>query len=146
MTRKADLAAEVWTELAACLELRQEALRAAGTEHGLTPTEMRALLSLAPSEHQSMRALAQACTCDPSQATWLANRLEDRGLVRRRVSPSDRRVKEVVLTPQGREMRAAIRAAVDTPPAALVRLPLADLEGLRSALRAVTGVAAVRSA
>src|SRR5260370_42251569 len=47
---------------------------------GLTPAERRALISLGPKAGRSMRSLADAWSNDPSNATWLVDRLERRGL------------------------------------------------------------------
>jgi hypothetical protein len=42
-----------------------------------------------------MRALASVLCRDASMATWLVDRLEERGLAQRRTPPNDRRVKTV---------------------------------------------------
>jgi DNA-binding MarR family transcriptional regulator len=49
----------------------------------------------------SMRALAATLNCDPSTVTFLTDRLEQRGLISRQVSSTDRRNKVITLTPQG---------------------------------------------
>src|SRR5260370_30150802 len=46
---------------------------------GLTPAESRALTSLDPKAGRSMRSLADEWSNDPSNATWLVDRLERRG-------------------------------------------------------------------
>ena len=46
----------------------------------------------------SMRELARSLRCDPSTVTFLADRLEQRGLVTRTVDPANRRVKILALT------------------------------------------------
>src|SRR2546422_6380359 len=46
---------------------------------GLTPAESRALISLDPNAGRSMRSLADAWSNDPSNATWVVDRLERRG-------------------------------------------------------------------
>src|SRR5260370_18816740 len=46
---------------------------------GLTPAESRALISLGPDAGRSMRSLADEWSNDPSNATWLVDRLERRG-------------------------------------------------------------------
>lgn len=48
-----------------------------------------------------MRELAGRISCDPSQVTGIADRLEDLGLVERRPNPQDRRVKLLVVTDAG---------------------------------------------
>lgn len=56
----------------------------------------------------SMRELAERLACDPSNVTGLADRLEERGLIRRRRSPTDRRVTELLRTEAGSAAVAAI--------------------------------------
>ena len=67
-------------------------------KRGLTPNDSRALFSLAVNEGRTMRTLADSWECDPSNATWIIDRLEKLGLAERRSVPEDRRVKLVVLT------------------------------------------------
>jgi DNA-binding MarR family transcriptional regulator len=81
-----------------------------------------------------MRELADAWACDASNATWIIDRLEARGLAERRSKPGDRRVKLVVLTPVGEKIAGRVRAAMYQPSPELRSLPLATLEELRSAL------------
>jgi DNA-binding MarR family transcriptional regulator len=101
---------------------------------GLTPGDSKVLMHLEASEGRTMRSLADAWSCDASNATWMIDRLEQRGLVERRPMTGDRRVKKVVLTPVGVEMKAALCEALYEPPRELLDLPLADLETLRDAL------------
>ena len=76
-----------------------------------------------------MRDLAGRLRCDPSNVTFLADRLEERGLVERRPNPSDRRVKLLALTPAGLAVRARIvQAAATSSP--LARLSPADQQRL----------------
>ncbi|MGW1962586.1 MarR family winged helix-turn-helix transcriptional regulator [Streptomyces sp. NPDC001935] len=70
----------------------------------------------------AMRALATILTCDASNMTGIVDRLEKRDLVRREPSPTDRRVKNVVLTDEGRRVIDVIRAKMDTTRAGLARL------------------------
>ncbi|WUL62354.1 MarR family transcriptional regulator [Streptomyces sp. NBC_00344] len=81
---------------------------AAATE-GLTASQGKTLTVLrrGPS---AMRALATTLSCDASNMTGIIDRLEKRGLVRREPSPTDRRVKNVVLTDEGERIIDAIRA------------------------------------
>src|SRR6266851_3085053 len=100
---------------------------------GLTPAESRALTSLDPGSGRSMRTLAEEWACDPSNATWLVDRLEHQGLARRIAKDGDRRVKAVVLTAKGRRIRADLLESQYTPPRDLVALPQRDLEALSAA-------------
>lgn len=102
--------------------------------YGLTPGDARALGSLEPGEGRPMGALAEEWVCDASNATWMVDRLEERGLAERRTVATDRRVKLVVLTPLGEKTRAAIMKGMYEPPPELLKLDLADLEALRDAL------------
>ncbi|MFL5767622.1 MAG: MarR family winged helix-turn-helix transcriptional regulator [Actinomycetota bacterium] len=104
-------------------------------EMGLTPGHMKALMVLQPGELRPMGALAEAMGCDASTCTWLVDRLEERGLVERRPSTKDRRVKAVVLTPAGVEMKQSVHERMYEPPPDLLALDRDSLEKLRSALR-----------
>ncbi|MGW2628993.1 MarR family winged helix-turn-helix transcriptional regulator [Streptomyces chattanoogensis] len=57
-----------------------------------------------------MRSLADLLACDASNVTGIVDRLAGRGLVRREVDPSDRRVKRVILTEEGEETVRQIRS------------------------------------
>jgi DNA-binding MarR family transcriptional regulator len=60
----------------------------------------------------SRRELAQRLRCDPSNVTFLVNRLEKRRLVSRARAGSDRRVKALALTPAGVEVRNRLIATI----------------------------------
>ena len=100
---------------------------------GLTPAESRALSSLDPDAGRSMRSLAEEWSCDPSNATWLVDRLERQGLAKRVPRDGDRRVKAVVLTPKGKKLQGDLIESLYTPPPDLVALPQRDLDALRAA-------------
>ncbi len=76
-----------------------------------------------------MRDLADRLQCDPSNVTFLADRLEERGLIERRPDLSDRRVKLLALTAAGLAVRTRIvQAAATRSP--LARLSPADQQRL----------------
>jgi DNA-binding MarR family transcriptional regulator len=52
-----------------------------------------------------MRDLADRLCCDASNVTGIVDRLEERGLVERRPATDDRRVKHLVLTEAGDDVR-----------------------------------------
>jgi DNA-binding MarR family transcriptional regulator len=56
----------------------------------------------------SMKELGQQLHCDPSFITMIADSLEQRGLARREPSTTDRRIKNLVLTPRGLEVKATL--------------------------------------
>ena len=136
-TSKRALAAEVWKLMAdfATANFRQSARAQLMEELGLTPAHYRALSILDPEEPRPMRALAGTLCCDASMATWLVDRLEERGLVERQTPPNDRRVKTVVLTPLGIRTRERLRESFYDPPDALMDLDVSSLESLRNELR-----------
>ncbi|MGW3819165.1 MarR family winged helix-turn-helix transcriptional regulator [Streptomyces sp. NPDC005046] len=70
----------------------------------------------------SMSALATTLTCDASNMTGIIDRLEKRDLVRREPRPSDRRVKDVVLTAEGERVIDVIRGKMHTTQEGLNRL------------------------
>jgi DNA-binding MarR family transcriptional regulator len=97
---------------------------------GLTPNDSRALFSLTPGEGRSMRSLSDEWQCDPSNATWIVDRLEKLGLVERRAVPNDRRVKLVALTTKGVRTRLALLQEFHRPPSELLALDTEDLDAL----------------
>ena len=60
----------------------------------------------------SRRELAERLRCDPSNVTFLVNRLESRHLVSRAPAGGDRRVKALALTPAGVEVRNRLLATI----------------------------------
>ena len=131
---KKELAAEAWRPLVEFFfKTAKHRSRVLG-RYGLTPGDARALASLEAGEGRAMGALAEEWSCDASNATWMVDRLEERGLAERRSLPTDRRVKLVVLTALGRKTRAAIMEGMYQPPPELLRLDRVDLEVLRDAL------------
>ena len=133
---KATLAADVWRDLFTFFwsSGSRNAMVLASQELGVTPGHVKALLELEPDQPRPMGALADSMHCDASNATWLVDRLEERGLVERGTVPADRRVKTVVLTPLGAKTRAAVTERLHEPPEDLVALDREDLEELRAAL------------
>jgi DNA-binding MarR family transcriptional regulator len=136
---KKAVAADVWRLMLEC-SMAQFG-RASGILHriGLTPGHMKLLMHLEEGDGRAMGALAQSFACDASTMTWLVDRLEDRGLVERRMLPADRRVKAVALTPLGVKTKAELMDRLYEPPEALLALDRASLQGLRSALSKIRG-------
>jgi DNA-binding MarR family transcriptional regulator len=60
----------------------------------------------------SRRMLAERLRCDPSNVTYLVNRLEQRRLVSRTRAGDDRRVSALALTPVGIEARNRLIATI----------------------------------
>ncbi|HEX8744096.1 MAG TPA: MarR family transcriptional regulator [Thermoleophilaceae bacterium] len=108
-------------------------LIALGQELDLAPQQMIALKSL--DEPRPMSALAGMLACDSSNVTGIVDRLESRGLMERQSSPTDRRVKLLVLTAEGRRVRETIAARMSAPPPPIADLPAKDQRALRDLLR-----------
>jgi DNA-binding MarR family transcriptional regulator len=136
---KSKLAGEIWKALfdfiIATSAHRTEVLG----RHGLTPNDSRALSSL-DARGKTMQSLAREWVCDPSNATWVVDRLEKHGLAERRQLPGDRRVRLVALTRTGRDTREALRREMYRPPPELLRLGRADLEVLAAAVSKLSEV------
>jgi DNA-binding MarR family transcriptional regulator len=60
----------------------------------------------------AMKDLGQRMRCDPSFVTNIADQLEKRGLATRESDPADRRVKRIVLTPAGLELKERIETEI----------------------------------
>jgi DNA-binding MarR family transcriptional regulator len=124
------LARRVWRALFDLL-IRTAPLRTRSlARRQLTPNDSRALFSLDPRTGRSMRSLADEWECDPSNATWIIDRLEQLGLAHRQAVLHDRRVKLVVLTRKGQRTRKALLDEFHQPPAEFARLERADLDAL----------------
>jgi DNA-binding MarR family transcriptional regulator len=108
-----------------------DAASAAGVPH---PGSLKALTGLDAERPQSMRALAATMGCDASYVTSLVDTLEALGYVERRSSPSDRRVKLVQVTADGRCAQERAVEVISTPPDVLARLDDAELRQLASLL------------
>lgn len=96
----------------------------------LSPSQCHLLHLIEPGRPLPMGELANTLACDASNVTGLVNRLEARGLVRRRPSEADRRVRVLDLTPTGTRLRALLRERMTMPPAALERLSVREQQAL----------------
>jgi MarR family transcriptional regulator, organic hydroperoxide resistance regulator len=108
---------------------------AVATEFELSPPQVRALGMLDPQRPVPMSELADALHCDNSNVTGIVDRLEDRGLVERRPAEHDRRVKMLLITERGAQVRAGLAARLDEPPEALASLSPEDQRALRDIMR-----------
>ena len=132
------LARRVWQALFDLL-IRSAPVRTASlARRGLTPNDSRALFSLDPRTGRSMRSLADEWQCDPSNATFIVDRLEELGLAARQPLLHDRRVKLVVLTRKGEKTRTDLLREFHEPPAEFDKLDRADLEALERIVTRIT--------
>jgi DNA-binding MarR family transcriptional regulator len=132
-------AREAWALMSRLFwEMRPRMLRIAA-EFGLTPPQLFALRSLDPEQPVPMRALAQALHCDSSNVTGLVDGLAAQGLVERREAEHDRRVRMLVVTERGADVRARVGDAVQRVPEQLAALEPEDQLALRDILRRAFG-------
>ncbi|MEV0321577.1 MarR family winged helix-turn-helix transcriptional regulator [Streptomyces sp. NPDC050658] len=108
----------------------------AAASENLTASQGKALTVLRRGP-AAMRSLADTLTCDASNMTGIVDRLEKRDLVRREPSPSDRRVKNVVLTAEGERVADAIRARMRDTQEGLDRLDDEERAALAALLERV---------
>ncbi|MGP3683583.1 MarR family winged helix-turn-helix transcriptional regulator [Streptomyces sp. IBSNAI002] len=103
---------------------------------GLTAPQATALREM--SGPMTMRELAERMSCEPSNTTFVVDKLEKQGLVERRPHPTDRRAKRLVLTVEGSALRERLLGllAVDSPLSGLAPQEQRVLHGLLE--RAIT--------
>lgn len=106
--------------------------RRVAEELGITATQVVALREL--SDPITARELANRMVCEPSNVTFVLDRLEQQGLIERRPHPTDRRAKQIVLTPAGWRYRTNVleQLSAHSP---LVPLTAAQQESLRDLLQ-----------
>jgi len=131
-------AREIWTLL---VELSMSHMRerfiAIVTELELSPPQAHALKVLRPGNPIAMRELANGLHCDPSNITGIVDRLEARGLVERRAAPGDRRIKTLVLTGGGMQLRGLLLDRLSEPPPAIAALSADEQRLFRDLLRRI---------
>ena len=115
-------------------------------EFQLSPPQAHALRMLEPEQPLPMGRLACALGCDASNVTGIVDRLEQRGLIERRPSDRDRRVKVLVVTSQGAQVRKALMIRLSEPPQSIAALSPADRRRLAGLLRRALSRAAAAPA
>lgn len=101
---------------------------------GLSAAQAMFLRKMDPERGLPMSSLACTLKCDASNVTWMVDRLERDGLLERVACPGDRRVRHIVLTPKGVEVRQRVEALFSEVPPWLEQLPGALVSGLEQAL------------
>jgi MarR family transcriptional regulator, organic hydroperoxide resistance regulator len=115
-------------------------------EFDLTPAQGHALRALDPARPVPMSTLAEALLCDASNVTGIVDRLEKRGLIERQPSVRDRRVKVLVVTAEGANVRRQLLIRLGEPPQAFAALSSADRKRLAGILRRALSRAAAAPA
>lgn len=90
-------------------------VKGTATGLGLSAFQAMPLLLMDPAHPQPMSEVAAIIGCGPSNLTGIIDKLEARGLVKRRPGQSDRRVKEVSLTRAGQAFRKRLLARIRQP-------------------------------
>lgn len=80
-----------------------EHVRERAAKLSLTAAQATALREL--TGPMTMSELAERMSCEPSNATFVIDKLENQGLIERHQHPTDRRAKQLVLTPEGTALR-----------------------------------------
>src|SRR5215218_11243415 len=99
-------ACDAWQLLMELFFTQRANLPPLAAELQLSPAQCHVLHLIEPGRPIPMGQLATTLSCDASNVTGLVNRLEARGLVRRRPADTDRRIRVLDLTPTGAKLRA----------------------------------------
>ncbi|MFE3192779.1 MarR family winged helix-turn-helix transcriptional regulator [Nocardia sp. NPDC059240] len=131
MTDRPDLAAMI-VPLGRNLMAAEQPVLAA---HGLTMWAYVVLLRLDETITRGQGVLAQEIGADKTRIIVVLDDLQDRGLIERRPDPADRRARLLALTPEGRAVRDAAQAEIQSQEDRLLaKLPAADRRGFLNAL------------
>ena len=136
--KEASPAVEAWGMIAGLFFSSRPRFFAIAQEFDLAPMQLRALKELEPGREVPMSALASTLFCDASNVTGIVDRLEARGLIERRPSAQDRRVKMLSVTPEGERVRERLVERMSEPPPAIASLSPEDQVALRDLLRQAT--------
>ena len=137
MRRAEPDACRAWQLLVKFFFAQREHLPSSGAELGLSPVQCHVLHLIEPGRPLPMGRLADTLSCDASNVTGLVDRLEARGLVERRPSADDRRVKVLHLTPAGSRLRAQLLRRMSGRLHPLSRLSLEEQRTLVKILEAL---------
>src|SRR5581483_3759676 len=130
---RSDPATEAWKSIMKLVWAQRGRFIESASNLGLSPMQAHALRFL--ERPLPMNELAETLWCDASNVTGIVDRLEARGLVERRPAPDDRRVKMLVVTPEGADVRRRLRERMEQPPEALQALSAAEQRTLRDLMR-----------
>src|SRR6266700_3555905 len=133
--KKRDPGQEAWVLLYELIQEDRDALSRIAVDLGIPSAHLNLIRHLSPVAPAPMISLAKALRCDDSNVTGLVDKLEERGLLSRRIHPSDRRVKLVVLTGEGRALRERLLQRLSEPLPFIARLTTKDKRALRDILR-----------
>ena len=118
----------VWRQLSALWLSFKPRMMAICREFDLYPPQVMVLQTL--DRPKPMREVAGVLACNSPNLTGITDRPEERDLVRRTSDPDDRRVKLLVLTEGGQELRQRVMERMEVPPEAFVALDDGQLDQL----------------
>ena len=127
------IASQAWMLLFEFFKAQKPRFSELTEEFDLSGPQLHALYLLG--QPRSMGELAQRLVCDASNVTGLVDRLETRGLIERRPGPDDRRVRMLVLTTAGEELRSRALERFTEPPTGIAALTAEEQRTLRDLLR-----------
>lgn len=129
--------AEAWPQLMGLLLDQRPRWSEVARELDISPAGLRALLAIDPERPQPMGELARLMDCDRSYVTGIVDDLERVGYAERRPEATDRRVRTIALTRQGRRALRLVRQRLMSPPAELAALAPAQQRTLARLIRRV---------
>jgi DNA-binding MarR family transcriptional regulator len=140
--RRRSAADEAWALLRGLLFAERRRFVDAAAEFELHPAQAGTLMQLDADSGLPMHEIAAHLACDSSNVTGIVDRLEARGLVTRRAGERDRRVKYIVPTALGLEVRDALRERMAPAPVGIERLSAEEQRLLRDLLARAAAVPA----
>ena len=137
---RSDTAREAWERMRELTHdpLTLGKLHVLAEEAGIIPGAAKALKFLYGKEPVPMRRLAADLHCDNSYITTIVDSMEQAGVARREGHPTDRRIKVIVLTDEGRRLAVLALEVIGTPPPAFDALTSVETEALRDLMRKLT--------
>jgi DNA-binding MarR family transcriptional regulator len=124
------LGARAWELMFEVFKASKPYMEAVASAFEMTPQQVHALKNLTSERPMAMSELATSLGCDASNVTSIVDKLESRGLVERRSTDRDRRVKSLLLTSAGIELRSRVHERMQSPPPAIGNLSPADQQAL----------------
>jgi DNA-binding MarR family transcriptional regulator len=111
---------------------RREYLSGEAAKLELTLPQAHVLQLLGGGPARTMTSIAGALGCDASNVTGIVDRLEARGLIERRNSDNDRRIKTISITRGGASLMGLLKQKMFEPPDGFARLDDRDIEALHA--------------
>ena len=80
--------------------------------HGVTPGQYSVLKCLWKDNGQTVKQLAEHLYLDSSTVTGILDRMEQKGLIKKKADPKDRRALQVLLTEKGQDLEEPLSQAI----------------------------------